>query len=108
MAGKMRILGTGKLQQHIATTGSAEAGAVAAWYAEVAAASWRSPVDLRSRFPNAEFSPPDFVLFHLDTAAHCAAVRVNYDMQLMLVTFLGKRDAVRWPPSPSRARRGRI
>jgi hypothetical protein len=39
MAGPMRIVGTGKFQQHIATVGAAEAGAVAAWYAEVAAAS---------------------------------------------------------------------
>ena len=107
MAGRMKIVGLGDAQQQMVILGAAAAGAVAAWYAEAAAATWRSPLELAARFPTALLSPPDFVLFNLDEAGHCALARVNYGMQLMLVTFLGKKEAVAWPPAPPRATRAR-
>jgi mRNA-degrading endonuclease HigB of HigAB toxin-antitoxin module len=107
MATMMRILGKSNLHSFSSCDESQTAGAVAAWYAEVEAAAWNSAAELAARYPSAEFHGPDYVLFHLIDDGHCAIVRVNYGMQLVLIKSLGPRSDATWPPIGARAKRAR-
>jgi hypothetical protein len=86
----MRIMGAGKLDTFLKRADAATAAVAAAWRSEVAAGRWRSSLELAARYPTAEHIPPDYVRFWLDDQ-HCALVRVNYDIGLVLIKSLGLR-----------------
>jgi len=63
--------------------------AIAAWVAEVEAASWRSPVDLKARFGSASLIGNDRVVFNLKGNRFRLDVQVNYSSQIVLVRRIG-------------------
>src|SRR4051812_37220698 len=90
MTKPMRIMGAAKLDAFVKRADAPTAAMAEAWRSEVAAASWRSRTGVAARNPTAEHIPPDLVRFWLD-GQHCASVRVNYDLGLVLITSFARR-----------------
>lgn len=86
----MRVVGAHRLNEVVGRSAPCLAGAIFAWYAEVAAATWTSNADVRVRHPHAQFSDGR-VCFNLGQDDYCVVVRVNYEVQAVLMTYLGPR-----------------
>lgn len=63
--------------------------AIAAWTLEIEAASWRSGVDVRTRFPSVSFVGNDRLIFSLKGNHFRIDVQVNYPAQIVLVRRIG-------------------
>jgi len=63
--------------------------AIAAWVAEVEAASWRNLVELKARFPSASFIAKDRVVFNIKGNHFRLDAQVNYSAQIILVRRIG-------------------
>jgi mRNA interferase HigB len=61
-----------------------------AWFREASAAGWRSPAEIRQRFPSASFVGKDRVVFNIKGNAYRLIVAVRYDLGLLLIRFVGK------------------
>jgi mRNA interferase HigB len=63
--------------------------AVAAWAAEVEAASWRSSADLKARYPSVSFLGNNRVVFNLKGNQFRLDAQINYSAQVVLVRRIG-------------------
>ena len=63
--------------------------AIAAWVAEVEAASWQLPVDVKARFPSASFVGNNRVVFNLKGNHFRLDAQMNYSAQIVLVRRIG-------------------
>jgi mRNA interferase HigB len=63
--------------------------AVAAWVAEVEAASWHSSVDVKARYSSISFVGHDRVVFNLKGNHFRLDAQINYSAQVVLVRRIG-------------------
>ena len=63
--------------------------AVAAWTAEVEAASWRSSLDVKTRFRSASFMGRNRVVFNLKGNHFRLDAQINFSAQIVLVRRIG-------------------
>lgn len=77
-----------RLLTEFATTHASARAAIAAWTAEVEAAHWRSPVDVKHRYQSASFVG-NSIVFHLKGNHFRLEVLVNYPAQVVLVRRVG-------------------
>jgi mRNA interferase HigB len=63
--------------------------AIAAWAAEVEAASWRSPVDVKARFPSVSVIGSSRLVFNLKGNHFRLDAQINYSAQIVLVRRIG-------------------
>ena len=63
--------------------------AIAAWTAEVEAASWRSPVDVKARFRSASVVGSNRVVFNLKGNHFRLDAQIDYSAQIVLVRRIG-------------------
>jgi mRNA interferase HigB len=63
--------------------------AIVAWILEVEAASWKSGVDVRARFPSVSFVGNDRLVFNLKGNHFRLDVQVNFSAQVVLVRRIG-------------------
>ena len=63
--------------------------AIAAWVAEVEAASWKSGADVRARFSSVSFVGNDRLIFNLKGNHFRLDAQVNFSAQLVLVRRIG-------------------
>jgi hypothetical protein len=83
----MKLMGTAKLGD-LATSGTdGISGAVAALYAELAAATWATPADVISFYPNAVVDA-DFIRVPLGER-YCVDLIANYHAGMILIDFAG-------------------
>lgn len=76
------------------------------WYAEVVAATWNNPTDIKIRYPHASLIGKRRVVFNIGGNKYRLIIEVDYTHQLVFVHFLGthkqydKVDAetVAWNP----------
>jgi mRNA interferase HigB len=59
------------------------------WYHFVDKASWKSPVDVKRDFPSASILPGNRAVFNLKGNQYRLVVRVNYNVQIVYVRFVG-------------------
>lgn len=59
------------------------------WYAEVSAATWSTPADIKARFPHASLLGNKRVVFNIGGNKYRLIVEVDYAHQLAFVHFLG-------------------
>jgi mRNA interferase HigB len=78
-----------RLLAEFARTHASSRAAIAAWTAEVEAASWRSPIDVKTRFPSASFVGNSRVVFNLKGNHFRLDTQVNYSAQIVLVRRIG-------------------
>ena len=60
-----------------------------AWYAEVAAAQWTSPADIKSRYPHASLVGKKRVVFNIGGNKYRLIAEIDYAHHLVFVHFLG-------------------
>ena len=86
----MRIAGTSRLIRAAMGCSAETCGAYRAFHAELIAASWQSPQDALSAYPNAELEAHRLVV-PLDER-HCVVVAINYQLEIALIEHAGLRS----------------
>lgn len=62
---------------------------VKAWYNEAAAASWKSPKDIKRNYPSASILEDNRVVFNIKGNTYRLIVRINYNYQMVWIRFIG-------------------
>jgi mRNA interferase HigB len=60
-----------------------------AWHAEVKAANWAMPTDVKQKYGNASILKDGRVVFNICGNKHRLVVWINYDFQVVYIRFLG-------------------
>ena len=60
-----------------------------AWFAEVQAARWRSPQEIKRRYRHASFVADNRVIFNIAGNKYRLVVHVNYDFRVVYIKFIG-------------------
>ena len=64
-------------------------GPLAAWEAEVRAAEWETPANVKARYPSASFLKSNRVVFNLKGQKYRVDVRVDYVARVVFVHRIG-------------------
>jgi mRNA interferase HigB len=59
------------------------------WYTIVRAAEWKSPAEVKQRYPDASILPNNRVVFNMKGNHYRLVVGVHYDTQRIFVRFVG-------------------
>ena len=60
-----------------------------AWYREVKNAAWRTPRDVKLMYPSARILRDNRIVFNIRGNRYRLVVRVNYDIQIVWIRFVG-------------------
>jgi len=60
-----------------------------AWMLEVEESEWRSPADIKARFPSASFLSDNRVIFNISGNNYRLEVKVSYDLEVVLIGWIG-------------------
>ena len=60
-----------------------------AWFAEVQAASWRSPQEIKRRYRHASFVGDNRVIFNIRGNKYRLVVQINYEFGIAYIKFVG-------------------
>jgi len=63
-------------------------GPLRAWLAEARAARWKSPAELKARYPKASLVG-DRVVFNIGGNKYRLIVHINYSLGIVLIKFIG-------------------
>jgi mRNA interferase HigB len=83
----MRVVGTKRIRDFCAQQADA-AGDALSWLAEAKAASWRTPHDVRARYPSASFVGKH-VVFNLRGNRYRLDVKISYSAQIVSIVRAG-------------------
>jgi mRNA interferase HigB len=64
-------------------------GALQAWHAEVKAAEWKSPADVKAQFGSASILKDSRVVFNICGNKYRLIVKINYDHEVIRIRFVG-------------------
>lgn len=84
----MQVVGLLILERFVAVHRDAS-GAVDAWVREVKAAEWRTPADLKARYPAASFLAGNRVVFNVKGNRYRLDTRVAYRTGVVVVKRIG-------------------
>lgn len=84
----MRIVGRHILQGFLRQHADARRP-VGAWLAEAEAATWRDPVDVKTRYPSASFLADNQVIFNIKGNKYRLKVMVAYATQTVIIQQAG-------------------
>ena len=84
----MRLVGRQVLTAFLERHGDAR-GAIGTWVAEVEAATWKGPADIKVRYPSASFLSNNEVIFNIKGNKYRLKVLVAYATQLVAVQKVG-------------------
>jgi mRNA interferase HigB len=84
----MRIYAKSTLREFWEEHADAQA-ALKTWYAVVRIAEWKSPADVKKRYPEASILPNNRVVFNIKGNDYRLVAAVHYDMQRVFVRFVG-------------------
>lgn len=59
------------------------------WYAEALKAFWKTPSDIRKKYPSASFLEHNRVVFNIKGNSYRLIVRINYDYRMLWIRFIG-------------------
>lgn len=86
----MRVIARSELQAYWKRRGRGDAEQpLRAWLAEAREAEWRSPADIKGRYPSASFLADNRVVFNIGGNKHRLVVHVNYEARVVLIKFVG-------------------
>lgn len=84
----MRVLGKPRLRAFYERHADAKQDALA-WLAEVESAEWRTPHDIKQRYPKASIIGNGRVVFNLRGNRYRLAITVAYQSQSIVITHVG-------------------
>lgn len=87
----MKVIGKGVLDEFKAKHSDAKAQ-VDSWFAEVEAADWSMPSDIKQRYASASFLSDNQVVFNLKGNRYRLLVRVAYQTKIVLVKKAGTHE----------------
>jgi mRNA interferase HigB len=87
----MRIIAVGALRDYWLKRPDSEK-ALRAWIAEVRAAQWKGPADVKAQFRNASVLPGRRVVFNVKGNDHRLVVAVAYVFGVVYVKFVGTHE----------------
>ena len=60
-----------------------------AWFHETVAAAWKSPRDIKIRYPSADVLPGNRVVFNIKGNTYRLIVKIHYNTAIVFVRFVG-------------------
>ncbi|MCW3083416.1 MAG: addiction module toxin RelE [Bacteroidetes bacterium] len=60
-----------------------------AWFREADTSKWKSPKEIKKKYPGASFLNDNRVVFNIKGNTYRIIVRINYDYQMVWVRFVG-------------------
>jgi mRNA interferase HigB len=63
--------------------------ALDAWYDDAERATWKTPADIRARYPNASFLEHNRVVFNIRGNHYRLIVQIHYNTQIAFIRFVG-------------------
>jgi mRNA interferase HigB len=63
--------------------------ALKAWFYEAKHARWRSPADIKRKYPHASILPNNRVVFNIKGNNYRLVVKINYDYGQVFIRFIG-------------------
>jgi len=60
-----------------------------AWLAEARAADWKSPADLKRRYPSASVLPGDRIIFNIKGNSYRLDTKISFSARLILIKRVG-------------------
>jgi mRNA interferase HigB len=92
----MQIVGR-KVLHDLARQHADVTGAVEAWVCETEEAEWRSPKDVKERYPNASILSDNRVIFNLKGNRYRLEVKISYQNKIVLIKRAGTHaEYSRW------------
>lgn len=88
----MRIVGLGMLDEFSATYSDARSW-INNWIAETAAATWRTPQDVRNRHASASFLAGNVVIFNVKGNRFRLETLIPYNTGVVIVRWIGTHAA---------------
>lgn len=68
-----------------------------AWFSEVEEANWKTPQDIKNRYPSASFLAGNRWVFNLKGNKYRMLVRIQLDLQIVRVVTLGTHaEYLKW------------
>lgn len=93
---QMKVVGTKRLDAFRRKHSDASSQA-AAWLNEVKAANWRTPQELKDRYPNASILPDNRVVFNIKGNCYRLEVKINYTTCTVAIRRIGSHaEYSRW------------
>ena len=65
---------------------------IGAWVSEVKDSTWRTPTDVKARFPTASFLRDNRVIFNLKGNRYRIDTKISYETQVVLVKRIGTHE----------------
>ena len=84
----MKVVGRKQLNEFAARHADVRSQ-LSAWFWEVEEADWKTPQDIRMRYPNASLLSDNRVVFNLKGKRYRLLVKVGYDQQLVRIEKVG-------------------
>ena len=63
--------------------------ALCAWFHEMGAADWKTPMDLKRDFPSADILPGNRVVFNIKGNHYRLIAKIHYNTGILFVRFIG-------------------
>jgi mRNA interferase HigB len=60
-----------------------------AWFWEAQHSQWKSPADIKKKYPHASILPDNRVVFNIKGNTYRLVVKINYDYGQVFIRFLG-------------------
>ena len=84
----MRVISVKTLREYWQDHRDVE-GALKSWHAEAKSAGWRTPDDVRQRYPSADILPGDRVVFNIKGNHYRLVVKIHYNTGIVFIRFVG-------------------
>lgn len=84
----MRVIARKRLREFWNNHSDSE-GALKAWFSEAENTKWRSPADIKIKYPHASILPDNRVVFNIKGNNYRLVVKINYDYGQVFIRFVG-------------------
>jgi mRNA interferase HigB len=84
----MRIISRQTLKQFGEAHPDVE-GALTAWHNEADHAQWKSPAEIKKRYPSADILPGNRVVFNIKGNSYRLVVKIHYNRGIVYIRFVG-------------------
>jgi len=66
--------------------------ALKAWFKEAERAQWKSPADIKARYPSADFLPGNRVVFNIKGNHYRLIVKIHYNTEIVYIRFVNTHE----------------
>ncbi len=66
--------------------------ALKAWFKEAERAQWKSPADIKARFPSADFLPGNRMVFNIKGNHYRLIVKIHYNTEIVYIRFVNTHE----------------